>query len=536
MNIRTAIIGGFLVSVLLVATLGCEMVQGPPEEVPQPEERDLRLLVSWNAPMVISPLINWPDSLSNPAVSLVYGSLFFAAEDGQMRPYLADELTVEGDSKLVLHLREDLVWHDGEPVTASDLQFTLEIMLHPDFDGGASDEFDFIAGARQYRQGESDDISGLLVQNEHSLHMQLEVETPLSPWSLASLSPVPAHKMRDIPIGQLPEYLRSERPVGAGPYVCEQMQQTAEGIRFELGRHEKFFYPDEGISRVHIELTGSAETEQWHQHYDGLYVPADEVFDRDEPEGFDSHYTMPAGYEYLGMNHRREFFETPEARRAVKLAVDERQVIEHVFGEAGEVVTFLTDPSQSLEESETLYDLPEAERLLDELGFLPGDDNWRRTEEEVPIELYLAYPSGDELRQKAAEILTKQLAEVGLRVIPAPVHRDMLLFNIYSRRVFDMYLLAERWHRSTSYSYWQSDNQWGYQGPGRRPSDKDIVSRFWDDGPSDHLPWEEELAADAPVVVLGVRRGKLVVSDQLRGVIPWQWPALGDIFTWNWSD
>src|SRR5690606_39450275 len=48
-------------------------------------------------------------------------------EQLQVRPWLADSWEEEGDTAVTFHLRRDVRWHDGQPVTAEDVKFTFDL-------------------------------------------------------------------------------------------------------------------------------------------------------------------------------------------------------------------------------------------------------------------------------------------------------------------------------------------------------------------------------------------------------------------------
>lgn len=57
-------------------------------------------------------------------------SPLFYVVDGEVKPALADSLTPSEDNlTYTLKLKEGLTWHDGEPLTADDVVFTIDSIL-----------------------------------------------------------------------------------------------------------------------------------------------------------------------------------------------------------------------------------------------------------------------------------------------------------------------------------------------------------------------------------------------------------------------
>ena len=61
---------------------------------------------------------------------MLFTPLFRYDEQLQPQPYLAErwELT---DTSVTFHLRDDVRWHDGQPVTAEDVKFTFDLAKNP---------------------------------------------------------------------------------------------------------------------------------------------------------------------------------------------------------------------------------------------------------------------------------------------------------------------------------------------------------------------------------------------------------------------
>ena len=66
---------------------------------------------------------------------LVYSSMFHIMPDGAYAPDLAESWEVSDDGTVwTFKIRDDMTWHDGEPVTASDVAYTYNLVAaHEDF-------------------------------------------------------------------------------------------------------------------------------------------------------------------------------------------------------------------------------------------------------------------------------------------------------------------------------------------------------------------------------------------------------------------
>src|ERR671917_161720 len=72
-----------------------------------------------------------------PLMTLVYDTLLWRDAGGVPRPWLARSATrSDGGTRVTIRLRRGVRWHDGRPLTAADVAFTLGFMarrFHPRF-------------------------------------------------------------------------------------------------------------------------------------------------------------------------------------------------------------------------------------------------------------------------------------------------------------------------------------------------------------------------------------------------------------------
>ena len=79
----------------------------------------------------INPLLSYTDA-DKDLTSLVYAGLLKASPDGHLTPELADSYTISDDGLTYdFKLKNNLTFHDGSPLTADDIEFTIQKALDP---------------------------------------------------------------------------------------------------------------------------------------------------------------------------------------------------------------------------------------------------------------------------------------------------------------------------------------------------------------------------------------------------------------------
>ena len=148
----------------------------------------------------------------------IYQPLVFLGPENEVRGGAAESWEVSDDGlTITFHLRDDLVWSDGEPFTSADVLWTMSKMLTADLSQWASR----IGGVKG--QGESDVPEGLTAPDDYTFVVELAGPNP--PWlSLLAaqgfvISMLPEHILGGMSNEELAttEYF-NEEPVTLGPY------------------------------------------------------------------------------------------------------------------------------------------------------------------------------------------------------------------------------------------------------------------------------------------------------------------------------
>src|SRR5690606_27657453 len=81
----------------------------------------------WGEPSSVNPLASSPDWPVKYFFELMYETLFiYNSVTGELEPHLAQSFTQHED-RVEVHLRPEARWSDGQPVTAEDVRYTIEL-------------------------------------------------------------------------------------------------------------------------------------------------------------------------------------------------------------------------------------------------------------------------------------------------------------------------------------------------------------------------------------------------------------------------
>ncbi len=166
------------------------------------------------APGSVSPLTAMTQ-VDRDLVALVFAGLVRHGPGGTIVPDLAERWSVDKRGrKWTVDLRPDARWHDGQPVTADDVVFTVETLQDPDYMGASATSWSevTVAATSPYR-------------------VTFTLTTPLGGFLQALTQPLaPAHLLADIPIEDLPDDPFGLAPVGSGAFALIDLSDTSASL------------------------------------------------------------------------------------------------------------------------------------------------------------------------------------------------------------------------------------------------------------------------------------------------------------------
>jgi len=378
-------------------------------------------------PNRINPLF-WQNQVDRDLVSLVFSGLTRIGEKGEIVPDLAESWEVDRSGRVyTFHLRPDARWHDGTPVTAEDVVFTVQVIQDPAYSG-------------------SPDLQALwatvMVEEVDGNTVRFALAEPLAPFlNYATLGILPAHLLASIPVAQLPESEFNRYPVGTGPFRIQEVTpdhalletNPYSALQPYLSQVELRFYPD-GQSALggyeRGEVMGVAE------------VRPEDLGRIAESEGLRLYSAPRSSTVLIILNLNRPIFQDRAVRQALLLAVDREQLIQQVLGGQGLVAHSPVVPySWAYHPELKQYDYsPQlASDRLEDAGWVDTNGDGIRDRQGTRLEFVLA-TNDDPVREQLITEISRQWREVGVLAHPVSVGSARLAEDHLRSRRFDAIL------------------------------------------------------------------------------------------------
>lgn len=369
------------------------------------------------------PLVAWGcgEHVHEP---LIQSTLITTDEDLNFVNDLATDYLCSSDGLVwTFTIRDDVVFSDGEPLSARDVAFTVNGVID-----SAMSEADLSMVDRAVAV--SDTVVELHLNKPHNALL----------YTLAVLGIVPEHAYG-------PEYGRN--PIGSGRYVLERWDKGQQVIFTAnpkyYGRKPSmervvvvFMDEDAALAAVQKGEVDIAYTYATHacQAFEGYELAAYKTVDS---RGV-SLPSVPAGGTKLvegdmAFNTGNDVTADVAVRRAINCGLDRDAVIERVLDGYGKVAYSVGDGMPwSSPDMKVELDREKAARLLDEAGWKRGEDGVR-SRDGVRAAFDIWYSSDDSVRQALANEFASQMAELGLEVTPRGGSWDEIYLHQFSQPV-----------------------------------------------------------------------------------------------------
>lgn len=456
---------------------------------------------------------------------LLFGSLLSYDSKGILVGDLAESYTVDERARVyTVKLRDNIVWHDGQKVTADDVLYTYQLIQNPDVKSPLFSSWQSVKIEKKDDRTIVFTLPASLASFPHAMTNGIVPQHILSQYTAA--------QMRTIPFN-------TSEPVGTGPFKFAKL----EIIQNDPDRREGsvVMIPNE---RYH---KGSPKLDRFVIHYFSDDTSMAASFRNGEltamtgldtvPDDLDAEGVVIRDYETALSGQVMAFFKTSlpplndvKVRQALVSSINRAEVISEL-GFPAAVSNGPLLPSQIGYDKNLVqlaYDKAAAQKLLDEAGWIVGSDGVRQKDGK-PLQVNLYSQSGSEYAIVAKE-LQRLWKDIGVQV-SVSLQADEDLQSTLSYHTYDVLLYGislgsdpdvfAYWHSSqaepasngaarVNFSEYKSKNADAALEAGRTRSEPALRA-------AKYKPFLEAWRADAPAVALYQTRYLYIAQVDING-------------------
>lgn len=407
----------------------------------------------------INPLLAMSDADKDMSF-LIYSGLMKVSPDGSLSKDLAESYTISPDGLTYdFVINPKAVFHDGEPVTADDVIFTITKAQDPSLKSPRRSNWE-----------------GITIQKVSDLEVQFVLKQPYGPFlENTTLGILPEHIWKSTSVENFAFSKFNTEPVGSGPYIVQSVRSNSEKIPvgYNLKSFNNYtkgepyitsitikFYPDE-ISLVSAYNKGDIE---------GGYGFGAKVANDLEDQGANiERSVLPRTFAVFFNQNQAPVFADKSVRSALDRSVNKNSIVTQVLFGYGSVIDGPIPNRDGISVVDSRTDeerINEASEILIKGGWSRNSSTspeWVKKDKKGKVTSTLAFSlsTGDAPELKAAaQMIADDWTKLGAKVDLQVFETGDLNQNIIRPRKYDSIFFGEIVGRDLDfYPFWHSSQR-----------------------------------------------------------------------------
>lgn len=389
---------------------------GTENPAPSGEAKDTLTVAISAEPKSLDPF-GANDSASSDIKHQMYDTVLYLEEDASISPNLAESFEWKDDVTLELKIRDDVTFHNGDPLLASDVFYTVKTAAESEYTMWITEGVNLDASSYDNETG-----MVTLVLDEPSASLTAR----LCQLNVASEAYATSK-----------EGIMEEAPMGTGPFVYDSWTR---GDSIVMKANKDYWKGAAAFDTLRLRVITESATRTIEIEAGGvdiiMNVLQSDVTSLEDNPNVNVIRTTGAGNTWIGFNCTSEPFNEPKVRQAIAYAIDKEAIVEAVYNGVGSAATGPIPPSVwgYTDETESYpYDVEKAKALLAEAGYPDGFEVELKT-------------SDSQVRIDICEIVKAYLEEIGIDVKITILENATYLTDVVDQNI-QMFILG--WETTT---------------------------------------------------------------------------------------
>ena len=475
------------------------------------------------APRFINPLLALSDT-DRDLVALTYSGLLRPGQGSELIPDLAERFEISEDGiEYYFVLRDDARFHDGTPITADDVVFTIQSVQDPSIKSPRRADWD-----------------GVTVSKLSDREVLFTLDRPYAPFlENTTIGILPRHIWVNVSAQEFAFSTFNTQPVGSGPFVLNDISYNSSGIPtfYELHSFKDYSLGEPFLKKLFVHFY--ANEEELLQAYESgtigsLSAVSSNVVKENLLESSVLHrVAFPRIFAIFFNQNKNNAFADQEVREALNILIDKERIVSEVLSGFATIIDSPLPPGTVAgQKNVPSPNLTAAERrdaasaILEDAGWEFDEERRRWTDGEKQLEFSIATANTPELKQ-VAQIAATTWSEAGIPVQVNVFETGDLNQNIIRPREYEALFFGEVVGRGLDlFAFWHSSQK---DDPGlniaiyTNSTADDILAEgrtISDKQERDELyrKFEEEIMNDQPAVFIYAPDFLYVTPKKLKGV------------------
>jgi len=414
-------------------------------------------------PRFINPALAQVSDVDRDITRLIYSGLMKYTKEGRLIEDLVESYSVENDTLYTFKLRENILWHDGELLTADDVAFTIRLIQDP-----------------KYASPIRANWQGVEVEKIDERTVTFKLTSPYSPFlENTTVGILPKHIWENIAPKSFPLADENLQATGSGPYMFEKFQKDKEGNikSYTLVANDAYYKNAPHIEHIIFKFFESEkeamEAIKKHEVSAMSFVSGHNSTVLEEKNYIKVYtFSLPRYFAVFFNQTKSKAFAQKSVRKALSLATNREEIISLAAAGKGSpafgpIIRELLGYNPQIEEKYP-FSIEEAKKILENNNWVDRDGDGVREKtfindnEPTPLEFNLitvGWPSFEEL-EKAIRALKDQWEKIGARVNiniypPGEIQQEFIRPREYEAIVFGQIVGID----PDPFSFWHSSQK-----------------------------------------------------------------------------
>ncbi len=359
-------------------------------------------------PRFINPLYASASDIDRDLTELIFSGLMKYDSEGKLQLDLAKEYKILERGRIYeFSLKENILWHDSEPLTADDVVFTIETIQNADIKSPLRTMW-----------------LGVKVKKISDLGLRFELKNESSIFlENSTLKIIAKHIWKDVSPKNFSLSPFNLNPIGSGPYHLENLSQDKDGkiILVDLVKNPLYFAKPPNIQKISFQFFNS-ENELTKAYNRGIVKGFSPASIKDLPgcdlampsnencsSGNIYSFSLPRYFAVFFNPKNSNVLSEKNIRIALNHGVNKKEILDKVFSGYGQIVDspILPDiydfktPTKIYE-----FDTEKAKDILEEEGFFSKENGFRT--KTIIKKLAFTFKSNLSFKSKGSEVTELQ--------------------------------------------------------------------------------------------------------------------------------
>jgi peptide/nickel transport system substrate-binding protein len=399
-------------------------------------------------PQYINPILASYNDVDRDLTQLIFSGLVKINDEGVLMDDLAESHQISPDKKIyTFNLKQNVLWHDGAPLTANDVLFTVTSIQDPEWQS-------------QLKSA----LGNVQVEKINDYSLRFILKEPVNNFiNSLTFGIIPEHAWLSIPSSNAGLAELNKRPIGTGPYKFKTLIKDKNGnIRtLSLIKNDQYYGDLPFINEINFKFYGDYQTASdalANNNIEGLgLLPKEFQAKANKNKNLKFYSLSLPQYTAVFFNTKKsEALKTKDVRQALAYAIDRQTILQQSIDQKGTIINGPILPGfigYHPDIKKYSQNIEQAKKLLDASGWKISDNGIRKKGNEL-LEITLTTVEKDEY-VKAAEIIKKNWAEIGVSANIDIVSKERIRTDTIEPRSYQALLFGQI-IKTDPYPFWHS--------------------------------------------------------------------------------